>query len=893
MKKKLLNKIFIIAIAVALYSIVLPVSAEETICPDGELSGVDVAQRYGISLSKEEGNSYKLKMNPPSNTEERCKMKFKVSKINGNDVTIDDRLSCNELTLQIDGTTEDTVYGLPGIIIELTNEEKIIKNENESGSCYFQNAKVELTYIHAEPEVKTITCADPNYEDSTLLIPTIDCDNNTYKKGNDFITIEPGSFEDKFCYAKRNAGTNYSFDFHTNPNDQGKQLDFKCESDLDSGKIPLKQEDLEGEKYYVNKNYLYGKNIETITGERYIYNYAPGDEVKTDPISCEVTCEESVEVEYGPPVASKAGMCFEYKVRVTSRTSCHISKLPEKPRSDCSYCNPAPVCESANGSVWQQGGPNEEFDACIRSCDGGKYTKKCSNKCYKKVYASKTSTNQNNVVVRKLSMTTNECLNLNPEGCYYKSNGNILWQPGTYTEGRWYFEAQNPKYYSPGAPYIAFADGFFRRVYADGSVCNDSCHWTGCSGQYLNPNIAKIDLEENAKKYNKVITACKAKASCSTTTAEFTISADYTPEGKSKVTINFPYDNQKDTITHNNSTVTDTSENANTTLLPNDPTPGDGLWGCYKKNDSQENLYRSTWSFPGTWINGKTGEISFSPKSTSNPSWREHNDKFCIPADAERVNSDWWNWYNNKLIGLNNLTLSANTDATVKDKCENVTTKTVLDPGKVDLSKIIYNIHAQTQKFGYFDWNIGMHCFYALNPKPTTPTTQTSISEEEQKACVPTTENYRVRAVDLENVFPALDGSTAQTTTEAGRTPGFNWSEYAENTKNEKYTSNPKKYLEKVQSLGYGVYDEGNLDYEFTLSPQTIRNMRSNSSGAYSGTNYTNFDDSGFYVDSNGVSRYKSNKIRSLSGSNKLPTDNALLCNNMVNYNSSNCDIAG
>ena len=884
MKHKLLNKIWIFAFAILVVGFVVPVHAEGTICADGELTGIDVAQRYGITLTNEGGNTYKLKMSPPSNTEERCKMRFKVAKINGNAVSIADVLSCNELTLQIDGTTSDTVYGLPGVIVELNNEDNIIKNENESGSCYFEHVKVELTYIKADPQVHTITCENPNYEDTTLLIPTIDCDNNTYKKGEDFVSIEPGSFEDKFCYAKRKAiETNNSYDFQANPSDKGKQLDFKCEANLDSGKIPLKEEDLQGEKYYVNKNYLYGKNVETITGGQYVYNYAPGDEQKSEEISCEVTCEESVEVEYGPPVASKAGMCFEYKVRVTSRTSCHISKLPEKPKADCSYCTPSPVCVSANGSVWQQGGPNEDFDACIKNCDGGKYTKKCNKKCYNTVYG-----NSKNTTIKKL-MTTSECKDLNPEGCYYRSNGNILWSPGTQTAGRWYNENS---WGIEGHTYIAGQDGFYRAVHADGSVCNDSCYWTGCDGQYLNPNVAKKDLENNVKIYNEVVNSCKAKATCSTTTAEFTISADYTPEGKSQVTINFPYDNQKDTITHNNSTVTDTSEQANTTLLPNDPTPGDGLWGCYKKNDTQSNLYRSTWSFPGTWINGKTGEISFSPK-TGNTSWREHNDKFCIPADATRVNSDWWNWYNNKVIALNNLTLSANTDQTVQEKCEDVTTNTVIEPGTVDLSKIIYNIHAQTTKFGYFDWSIGMHCFYALNPKPTTPTTQTSSSAEVEKACVPNTDNYRVRSVDLENVFPALDGSQAQSTSEAGRTPGFNWSEYAENTKNENYTSNPKKYLEKVQSLGYGVYDEDNLDYEFTLSPQTIRSMRSGSSGSYSGTNYTNYDDSGFYVDANGVSRYKSSKIRSISGSNKLPTDNALLCNNMVNYHSSSCDVAG
>ena len=68
---------------------------------------------------------------------------------------------------------------------------------------------------------------------------------------------------------------------------------------------------------------------------------------------------------------------------------------------------------------------------------------------------------------------------------------------------------------------------------------------------------------------------------------------------------------------------------------------------------------------------------------------------------------------------------------------------------------------------------------------------------------------------------------------------------------------------------------------------------KSSSNASYSGTNYTNFDDSGFFIDSNGVSRYKSSKIRGIDGSSKIPNDRAILCNNMVNYKSSNCDVAG
>ena len=48
-------------------------------------------------------------------------------------------------------------------------------------------------------------------------------------------------------------------------------------------------------------------------------------------------------------------------------------------------CTPTPICNEVSGFE-NQGGPTEEYDACIQSCDGGKYSQACSNKCYNEVY---------------------------------------------------------------------------------------------------------------------------------------------------------------------------------------------------------------------------------------------------------------------------------------------------------------------------------------------------------------------------------------------------------------------------------------------------------------------------------------------------------------------------
>ena len=664
-------------------------------CTDSNTpADIDVSQRYGITLKSLGNNQYEVKMNPSRNKTSRCQMTFHISKVNDKDFS-GDTLSCDHsVVFTENGTTNDTTYGLPGVVVKIEANDKMVKNENETNSCYYGGGSVTLEVsspIAVENSVDS--CPTVQEEDPTLTVPAIDCNNY----------FDAGSFEEKFCYAKNHAEASLDFT-STGGKYTGGYNTFKCNYDVNT--IPTNPEDLEGENYYLNKKYLYGSSTETLTFGNYKFHYSPGSVTEGSAITCDVTCEEAVEVEYGPPVASKAGMCFEYKVRVTSRTSCNMSKAPEKVPSDCSYCNPSPQCVSANGAVWLQGGPNEEFDACVRACDGGKYTKSCSNKCYKKVYGTTANAKvsyrfMDDTYGTKLSYTgsMSDCLELNPIGCYSKQNGEIIWTAGSSPsrggEGRWYAEHPGGKYHN--GEYALDGQGFWRHVYSNGTICHDSCSWVGCEGNvYINPGMAAKDYAANMELYNEAVKSCKTRATCITTTAEFTITADYI-KGNTDVSINFPYDSQKDTITHTTSGVNDTSSNKNSTLLPKEVAEdnasmmtssapyvsiaaNNGLLGCYKKGDSRENLYRSTWSFPGTWINLKTGEISFTPKNTDNTSWKEREDKFCIPNDAQSVNADWWNQYYRKTITDQNIKSTITESTVVDEKCKTTIQKTIYEP---------------------------------------------------------------------------------------------------------------------------------------------------------------------------------------------------------------------
>ena len=669
-----------------------------------------------------------------------------------------------------------------------------------------------------------------------------------------------------------------------------KDSDYRAEIKNDNSKY-----------YYRNREYAYGweEKNETAT---YTYNYDPGKAPTTVTDSCKIKCEEGVAVEYGPPIGSKAGLCFEYKVRVTSAVRCYMSSEPKGPDDKYNYCTPSPVCTGIGRSGTQyfvrQGGPNEEYDKCIKSCDGGKYTKTCSNKCYKKVYGSDTSKTINNredYSTLKLDDGIAACKKLNPDGCYYTSGGTIKWSAGNSNAGRWYNEGSGR---NPGSAYTAFKDGFYRHNYGNGNYCQDTCWWQmeECSktktNYYLNPNIAQSDYDANVNEYNKLLERCQAAASCSKKTAEFTISVDYTNSNNKKITIDFPYSTGKDTIPTNANTTETASNNDDSTII-NDPEPQ----GCYKKGSNKNGFYQVAWSFPGSWINNKTGEVSYK-KKTSGSGWRELPDKFCIPLDAQNVNQLWWNTYFANLLKK----VPENSATSYENECVGGSKKgTIYDPfDTIDEKNITYNIHGKTKNFGYFGWNINVSCFYALNTD--IPYTKSSTESSYKLQCSTSSES-RVRTVDLTNLFPSTDGSEKIDDVSAtGRTPGFNWSTYAtiSENKNAGYTSYPAKYLADVQKLGYSVYSNDYLDYEITLDKDKLVELKkySNSVSGESGStkndkNYTVFDGTSTVSDKTGVTRYTSKLLGSLGSSIKRPSATARECNNMKNYGSDECQKAG
>ena len=780
------------------------------------------------------------------------------------------------------------------------------------GEAYYTSEVIDTEPLSDAKTVGRIDCGVQHKKDSFEYLYCRDID-NARKAGVQRLTFttENNTYEK----LARSRSFDNPIPYHCDP--------FKALTDV---KTSL------SEKYkYTNTNYLWGIiNYEIPAGE-YLYNKGGQDSkgqsvdssmVEHETVTCTVQCEEIVTVEYGPPVAAKAGFCFDYQIKVTSRVNCSITQPPQKPKVYSSYCTPSPGCNHGNGYVDPAAGPNEDFHACISSCDGGKYSKKCSLECYNQVYKGITIRNNmsyslyQNVTASPLGLRGNNTQDRTDMdnvckkdengqytyGKYYYSpkHNAILWTPSS-TLGRWYCENN---YGGHACVKTSGEGGGISAVCG----CSAVCRWNGCINRstgkvdvYLNPGEASRDYEKNKTEYKRVLAECEAYAKCSTTQAEFSIDVDYTYNKDAKkeanektVTIHFPYtaNNARDVSDKiqyhpDQKSVTCTTSNQNSVIISSD--------GCYKcakpgENDDENNKsstreYQTEWGFPTTWLESKTGEVSYEPQASTG--WIKKTRRFCIPNDSININQKWWNiFYINTIKEDSRFSYSENsaTDCHFSSCSSEKLTFT-----QIDADRLKYNIRGKARKFGLLEWNIDISCFYAINDSfPQTEDGTPTCTFDDTKcpdSNIAENRQMRIRSVDLANLFPAEDGTMLTSSDVSGRTPGFNWSAYATNVaKDPDYTSRPSFYMAWVQSHGNSIYSPDYLDYEINLSKEDIRQLKKQD------RNFTEYKGS---IIKNSVSTYMSDLFR---GNNatltnvKVPSEQALKCNNIKNNSSSECE---
>ena len=717
---------------------------------------------------------------------------------------------------------------------------------------------------------------------------------------------------------------------------------------------------------YLTKNnsmaFMYKEIGKTVSATVY-KNYKQAEKGEGDSIDvCKVGCYEVLKVSYNKPVAIKAGLCFSYKVTISSHMKCSaqlgpnggngydaiISKIPIP-----SGGSAVPICR--NGHKSAQAGPNDEFDSCVNKCDSGKYTQKCINKCYDEVYesdnsknnkATKTSTKSsvrkttvekvvnyvNNNIIDKTGMTlmanendyeeefgclysdkedfkypyykggkkvtrkcgktqiacdTNDVRNnidvcakfytiakaLYPYGTYERTSGNkVTWNTAKVIDDIDYQETEDIKM----IPYqIALASPFYlrdveatkkllldltapsgrkysissgegdshtdrgiKRQYRHGYHCPEYCHYE-VDADALTPHEYVFPIKESLNNISAKLDECKAKAECeSNQTTDYNISVDYKQKGE-KTTVDYKIGSTVAKTTDPNGNknmfvIGDIAEDRDADLRKPSANNTNGILGLCFKNEVEPYKYRTTVTFPASYVNVKTGKVCWKTGEatvTPTPSTLvpcdnsdiinngtatkgngsahlEKDGYFCTPYNSDSVNAGWWS-YKNENSSLDGFTPEE------------------------------WNIRVTSSKFGKYKWGIKFRCFYSIYNEICRDNCKNDDGTEKKKESIALT-NYSFKVVDTADMI-----STEKNTQKVG----FNWTAKAQNkylltesanvTEEAKtYAINPEKYVDYVNTNPEASIDDSNIMYHFVLTKNEIRNIKADSKKS----SYTDFD---------------------------------------------------
>ncbi len=499
-------------------------------------------------------------------------------------------------------------------------------------------------------------------------------------------------------------------------------------------------------------------------------------------------------------------------------------------------------------------------------------------------------------------VNNSECANairniINLKGNYgkYKENGSsITWVPyAEYSDCNWakyspyYFSSwsealrtaledanygpSNNTWIDGSIKYVPDQNGFKRRSIKSGG-CNEKCHYE----QSGTCNGTNQDYENKVEKYKKdladyenAMSSCTAKVTCTEKTAEFTIKVNNKLKDQNKdnwIEYGVVGLTSNDKIVKKDISKTDFILDHNSEFGSSETEKGST---CYGDNVVNHKTYLTEWSFPGTWEQQKTGEITYEKPKDEN-AWKFKKEKFCTSLDSAEVNKVWWNY---------------------KDKLQSVTEseKTAI------LSDLEYNIFATARNFGYFGWNFDFKCFYSYsNSEPPEDCTEEDCPTPPEEGDEPTPDTYINRSINLDDNFPEeIASSLLNDPSKVGREQGYNWKLEASNVKNKDYEVLPSALTTAIQSRRQEIYDESKSDkykdYEFILDKEKMRRIREyNKDLKY---NYKKFGETSAegITSKNGITCYRSSLIRSdkVKSTIDISKYNDELCVNNYNENES------
>lgn len=570
-------------------------------------------------------------------------------------------------------------------------------------------------------------------------------------------------------------------------------------------------------------------------------------------------CTEDMTIEYDMPKSSFAGGGFKYTVKLSSSKICNIKQVRQPVRP--TVCRPDYEFTDHNTKF---GGPNEDFDKCVNSCDGGQYTSKCSNTCYTKVY-------ENGISSKQIKFTQNEISSLgNVKEMIYHSatvDGDPTWcktyndvptarqnSPSTLS-GNWHWQVcpSRETMDERGEKGITVTTDTLEAPQGENLIDSYNGHVYGCVYGWQSDSCSGSLKCTNKCSSSSVETAAQADKKYEDEKAILEgVKADIKKKYKNcKEQSNGSYKCDKEITTKiatENAKIGRQVENKENVLADSagkvtlDPNIS------YYTDKSASFI-----NFPHAYISLANGLVSYNNKS-SDPTYMFGGYLFYTDVSTTEKTSNDIRYYPYNFDMYKEASLK-----TDKSSCsvDGVTSNPMKKSGLGYNSKndtygngnhIKWNILTKITGFGSDkQWNIDVNCFYGAMLSTCKPSngTPSDGGDENGVSGLP----YLYRTVNLDDLFP-------------NRESGYNWKN---NTANQKastsnYQINPEALISDIESKGNTIYDG---------DPYAVINMESTS--AYkSSDKYTTFN--GSYSKDKDVSFFASSFIKN-AASHKQGSD--------------------
>ena len=525
----------------------------------------------------------------------------------------------------------------------------------------------------------------------------------------------------------------------------------------------------------------------------------------------------------------KAGEGFEYQANYTITRQCKLSQISKPTKlPKCEYelhhsCdwNMSNGTRKGCSGADCDGGPNDDFDICVKECDNGKYSQECINACYQSVYSSDRKLSISNSSLTKDGRI--QFVSLQHSQTFTQSNTNISCTTA-YGRAGYLIYYQWP---ASGTPKVSGTACFSTNFCAGkgAGACTFNTYKTPDNCAEDPETTYKNALAASKSEYEAYINYQQSSVPSGTYTYQITDSFLKTGKKTGNDDNSTPYvfevksndnfdpkvkvdksesktgsDYKTETLGNSGGESVSYYENYTVkadikTSLPlsyvNKITGGT----VYKSDETtKNNAYEIFQNESGTRKLRKVQQEGTSPTSESHPITEFIASRYYHQDNERKYYTSIWSQNTNVLILENRVYLKPRKD-------------------------INYNIKVISSKVGAGEFGSTIDCYYGVyNSYYCDNKDDCPVPECKENCPDPTGIQYIYRVIDLTDVFPN------------DRNPRWNWTSSAARKASETrigYNIDPIAKTKDIESKGESIYtDQNETDYEFYLTRENIRNIR-------------------------------------------------------------------